>query len=132
MLSGVSPVHAEFRPRYWDVQFTLDNQRTRSHDGSLRPVRVLDDHDVVSALGGHGVPLLLEPGGVEVADRRQHAQAVKEAAVEVGPAQGAQPVARGQGGVDLGGEEVGGEHVGHCEGGDGRGIATGDGRVEGC
>lgn len=106
------------RYRFVDVQLSLDNQGTRGDDGILCAGGVLDDHDVVGAgLGLHVVVLALEVGLGNVTHRRQHAQAVEEAAGVVGASQGAHAVARREGGGDLSGDELIGEQTGVGHGG---------------
>lgn len=92
-----------------NVQLALDNEGTGGDDRVLLPAHVLDGDDVVAALAGHGVVLLLEAGLIDVADRSKDAQTLEEAAGKVGAAQGAEDVAVGEGGLDLRGDEVGGE-----------------------
>lgn len=86
-----------------DVQLPLRNQCTGSHDGVLSAGCILDDDDVVAALGKHGVELFLEISLGDVANGSENAEAVEEPAVEVGPAQGAQLIALGEVGRDIGG-----------------------------
>lgn len=87
-----------------NVQFPLGDQGARAHDAAGA---VLDDQDVVAAvLAGEPGEALGEPGLADVADGREDAQAVEEAAVVVGRAQGADAVAGGQGGGHGGADEV--------------------------
>lgn len=99
-----------------DVQFALDYQRPRGDDRLLRPGSVFDDENVVPLLGRHCVVLLLKVFLCNVAHRRQHPQAVEEAAAVVGPSQGSHSVARGQRGGDLWRDEAVREEAGfsHC------------------
>lgn len=91
-------------------QFPLNNQRARAHD----PIPVVNDNEVVafSTLRVHPfvplVPLLL----CDVADRRQHAQAVEEASTVVVFLQRADGIAFGQGSDDGGRDESGREEAG--------------------
>src|SRR5690606_33921411 len=98
-----------------NVQLPLNDESTRTDDNP--PTRVLHDEYVVRAARlGHPLKPLDKGLARHVSDRRQHAQAVEEARVEVRRPQRADGVARGQGGGDLRREEVGREEaVGrHC------------------
>lgn len=87
-----------------NVQFPLGDQGARAHDAAGA---VLDDQDVVAAvLAGEPGEALGKLGLADVADGREDAQAVEEAAVVVGRAQGADAVALGQGGGHGGADEV--------------------------
>ena len=98
------------------LQFPLRDQCASRNDRVLRAGRVLNDNDVVAALGEHSIVLLPKVGLGDLTDGGQHAQAVEEAAVEVAATQGAQLVALGEVGRDVRGDEVGGEKacVCHC------------------
>jgi hypothetical protein len=87
-----------------NVQLPLRDQCTGSDHRVLSAGRILDDDDVVAALGEHGVELLLEVGLGNLTDGGQDTQAVEEAAGIVCPAQGAQLVALGEVGRDIGGD----------------------------
>lgn len=94
-----------------DLQLPLDDQCA----GTDNPPGVLNDNDeVVAVLPPDPLEALGELGLCEVADGGQDAQAVEEAVVIVGYAQGAEGVARGQGSGDVAGEQVGVEEAWIC------------------
>jgi hypothetical protein len=111
---ATSPTRRQWRP--WmkggrDAQLALRDESAGGDDGLLCARRILNDNDVVAARGAHGLKLLGELLLGELADRGQHTQAVEEAGVVVGRAQGAQAVALGQLGDDLWRHEVIGEEA---------------------
>lgn len=93
------------------VQLVLDNQGTRGDNRRRLARRVLDDDDVVCALGTHVLELLGKCLLGHIANGGQDTQAVEEAGRVVGATQGSQAVALGEGSLDLGGEEVVGEEL---------------------
>lgn len=94
-----------------NIQLPLDDQRARTND----PPGVFNNNDeVVAVLLPDPLKALGKLGLCEVADSGKDAQTVKKAVVVVGYAQGAEGVARGQGGGDVAGEQVGAEETGIC------------------
>lgn len=94
-------------------QLPLCDQRAGADDAA----GVLDDQDVVApVLPPDPLEALGELVGADVADGGQDAQAVEEAGVVVGLPQGADLVALGQGGGDVGRDQVVAEEACLCLG----------------
>lgn len=94
-----------------NLQFPLGDQGARAND----PPGILDDkHVVAPILLADPLEALGELGLANVANSGEDTQALEEASVVVGLAQGAQLVARWQGGDDLAGDQVVAEEVCFC------------------
>jgi hypothetical protein len=106
-----SPPEDKERDGCSNLQLVLDYQGASSHDRVLLPRRVFNNNDVIVLASHHVVVLLLELFLANVADRRQHPEALEEAGVVVGAAKGSQLVALGQGGGDVWRDEVLGEEA---------------------